>query len=82
MELYNTLFKVGLLLPSIIAIIIVVTGIPILAQRLENWTSIRKDEGSIPVSLKVLRILRCFELYGRVQMLLGSGLTFILETSK
>ena len=37
-------------------------GVPIVAQRLTNPTSIHEDEGSIPVSLSGLRIRPCHEL--------------------
>ena len=47
-------------------------GVLIVAQWLTNLTRIHEDEGLIPASLSGLRILRCHELWCRLQMWLGS----------
>ena len=49
-----------------------VGGVPVVAQRLTNPTSIHEDMGSIPGLTHGLRIQRCRELWSRSQMWLGS----------
>jgi len=50
-----------------------VSGVLIVAQWVKNLTSICEDVGLILASLSGLRILCCYKLWRRCQMLLGSG---------
>ena len=51
---------------------ILLSGVPVMAQRVMNPTSIHEDAGSILASLSGLRSQSCRELWYRSQMWLGS----------